>query len=915
MMTKLLMLSAAILAFCALPATVFAQPVAQIVVEDWSPWELQLAGRTTPPSTGLSVVGKGELVYLLGRETGGAAVTSYTWSIASRPTGSTAALDSTDKARSTFRPDLVGNYEIQLDITTASGNSTVSKTITAAEYVGVGIVGGQSPNFMLGQCAGCHAGTAGTWMETGHATFFQHQIDGGDDPATSHYNENCISCHTVGWDTTAVNGGFDDAAEAEGWTFPATLVPGNWADMVANYPATVAKANIQCESCHGPGSLHKGTGPTELTLNEGMCGRCHEDGHYHRRNTMWKTSGHAIGTSFARGSSFSCASCHSGWGFIAAVDPASNLAQTTGNQNITCAVCHDPHSGEAGEHQIRDQASVTLGDGSVITKGGKGQLCMNCHIGRRDAIEYAQTVQGHFGPHHSNQADMLFGTNVITWGMVVPNSTHKDALANTCVDCHMFATPAEGVAGHDLIGDHTFAMNAEVNGTVVENVASCVRCHGELTEYNDLKVTEDYDGDGSIEGYQDELDGQIEKVAMLLPPVGSPDVQADPDDSFDRIQLNALFNYHYINDDGSHGAHNFRFAMGLMKLTEAALTYGVLTEGDILAITDVPNDQGKQVRVVWTRFGGDGVSDNPVRNYAVWRQVDAAINGTAVKTAAAGKALTTLNVSSEEVAALGIGSRLDLNGELWDFAGSVPASMLDEYGAIVPTLFDSTSAGLRTSTFRVSGHTNVTAIYAVTEPANGYSVDNLAPLAPANFTLSQSDAGVALAWDEPVDEDFKAFAVYRSLTMGFDPGTLEPIAQLTANNYVDGDVQVDQSYFYRVASMDFSGNVALSDEQMLRVTSVVSTENQIPDVYSLGQNYPNPFNPTTTIEFGLIEPGHVELIIYNGLGDKVMTLVNDNMTAGTHKVTVQAGNLPTGLYFYRIRANHFTSVKKMLLVK
>jgi hypothetical protein len=102
---------------------------------------------------------------------------------------------------------------------------------------------------------------------------------------------------------------------------------------------------------------------------------------------------------------------------------------------------------------------------------------------------------------------------------------------------------------------------------------------------------------------------------------------------------------------------------------------------------------------------------------------------------------------------------------------------------------------------------------------------------------------------------------------------------------------------------------------MLRVTSVVSTENQIPDVYSLGQNYPNPFNPTTTIEFGLIEPGHVELIIYNGLGDKVMTLVDDNMTAGTHKVTVQAGNLPTGLYFYRIRANHFTSVKKMLLVK
>ena len=107
----------------------------------------------------------------------------------------------------------------------------------------------------------------------------------------------------------------------------------------------------------------------------------------------------------------------------------------------------------------------------------------------------------------------------------------------------------------------------------------------------------------------------------------------------------------------------------------------------------------------------------------------------------------------------------------------------------------------------------------------------------------------------------------------------------------------------------------MSDEQTLRVTSVVSTDNQIPSEYSLGQNYPNPFNPTTTIEFGLTENGHVELAIYNGLGDKVMTLVNDELSAGTHKVTVQAGNLPTGLYFYRIRANHFTSVKKMLLVK
>jgi hypothetical protein len=76
---------------------VFAQG---IVVEHWSPWELQLAGRTTPPSNGLTTVGNGEMVYLKAMPD---TATSFTWSITSAPTGSAAALDSTDKVRTTFR--------------------------------------------------------------------------------------------------------------------------------------------------------------------------------------------------------------------------------------------------------------------------------------------------------------------------------------------------------------------------------------------------------------------------------------------------------------------------------------------------------------------------------------------------------------------------------------------------------------------------------------------------------------------------------------------------------------------------------------------------------------------------------------------------------------------------------------------
>jgi hypothetical protein len=89
----------------------------------------------------------------------------------------------------------------------------------------------------------------------------------------------------------------------------------------------------------------------------------------------------------------------------------------------------------------------------------------------------------------------------------------------------------------------------------------------------------------------------------------------------------------------------------------------------------------------------------------------------------------------------------------------------------------------------------------------------------------------------------------------------------------------------------------------------------LPTVYGLSQNYPNPFNPSTRIEFALPKAGPVEVKIYNTLGQEVATLVSETMGVGNHTVVFNAGNLASGLYFYRIQAGQFTSVKKMMLVK
>ncbi len=94
----------------------------------------------------------------------------------------------------------------------------------------------------------------------------------------------------------------------------------------------------------------------------------------------------------------------------------------------------------------------------------------------------------------------------------------------------------------------------------------------------------------------------------------------------------------------------------------------------------------------------------------------------------------------------------------------------------------------------------------------------------------------------------------------------------------------------------------------------------LPLTYELEQNYPNPFNPTTHIAFALPEPGKTSLAIYNILGQRVKTLINKEMPAGRYDVAwngdnESGGQVASGVYFYRISHNSFSSFKKMLLLK
>ena len=92
-------------------------------------------------------------------------------------------------------------------------------------------------------------------------------------------------------------------------------------------------------------------------------------------------------------------------------------------------------------------------------------------------------------------------------------------------------------------------------------------------------------------------------------------------------------------------------------------------------------------------------------------------------------------------------------------------------------------------------------------------------------------------------------------------------------------------------------------------------EKDQPKAYSLLQNYPNPFNSLTTISYQLPLSGHVSIKVYDIIGQEIDTLVNEFKEPGEYTVIWNAEDMPSGLYFYSLKANGFTQTKKMLFHK
>ncbi|MBU1699446.1 MAG: T9SS type A sorting domain-containing protein [Candidatus Eisenbacteria bacterium] len=312
---------------------------------------------------------------------------------------------------------------------------------------------------------------------------------------------------------------------------------------------------------------------------------------------------------------------------------------------------------------------------------------------------------------------------------------------------------------------------------------------------------------------------------------------------------------------------------------ESDMPFNIMPEFGISSIEDIGNDQGRQVRLTWRRSPFDGPEQPVINGYEIYRRQDE------YKTAETNQRV-----------------------EGWDYIATVPAHGDDIYQAVAPTLCDSTEqGGICWSAFFLRAVTPDPRIFFETAADSGYSIDNLAPSAPANFRFLSSSV---LGWDEAPEADFDYFTIY-----GSESGYLGPDAVVIG--YTTGttmDVSDHSFNYYHVTASDFAGN---EGEESTVTTSGVGAMEAGRSLI-LYQNYPNPSFNATTLSFYLPAETDVKLDLFDIAGRAVLTFVNGRMGPGLHNIR-WAGILPSGesapmgVYFYRLTAGGSIQTKKLIM--
>ena len=205
-------------------------------------------------------------------------------------------------------------------------------------------------------------------------------------------------------------------------------------------------------------------------------------------------------------------------------------------------------------------------------------------------------------------------------------------------------------------------------------------------------------------------------------------------------------------------------------------------------------------------------------------------------------------------------------------------------------------------------------LYVLTfNPDNIYMfINDPVPVELVSFKGEYINSQVIITWETATEIMNYGFDLERSVNsngwnkIAFIPGNGNSNSP-KYYNYTDTDLKSAGVFKYRLKQIDTDGSYDYSNEISVNVNK--------PDKFLLEQNYPNPFNPNTRIFYSIPAKAFVIINIYDVLGNEVATLINEEKNEGRYEVLFNANGISSGIYYYRMQANEFVDVKKMIILK
>ena len=203
---------------------------------------------------------------------------------------------------------------------------------------------------------------------------------------------------------------------------------------------------------------------------------------------------------------------------------------------------------------------------------------------------------------------------------------------------------------------------------------------------------------------------------------------------------------------------------------------------------------------------------------------------------------------------------------------------------------------------------NAGSAYIFSNPAS----QGASPITLSDFEAHIDKGRVLISWETASETNNTAFIIYRNdeiLTRIEGAGTTSETQSYT---YIDEMVVPGVEYTYVLADVDHANNITHYEDYAIRI--ILGEDIKIED-YALSDAYPNPFNPITIIDYQLPQNSDISLNVYDLRGSIIKTLVSGYQNAGNYTVHYHAGDLPSGVYLYRLLADNEIITKKMVLLK